>query len=130
MPICSCPHCKTYLKVKESQLNVAQGFVKCADCQGLFKAKDFVARADVASIDWMPDSISDIELVRRLGTYVIRSAKSRPTICSNIPDRTAACHPNWKTKAIMPPRRCRCRKFRCRVRLPHRLNAVKTIIGW
>ncbi len=70
MPICSCPHCKTYLKVKESQLNVAQGFVKCADCQGLFKAKDFVARADVASIDWMPDGISDIELVRRLGTYV------------------------------------------------------------
>ena len=65
MLICSFPHCKTYLKVKESQLNVAQGFVKCADCQGLFKAKDFVARADVASIDWMLDGISDTEPQRQ-----------------------------------------------------------------
>ena len=70
MPICSCPHCQTYLKVKESQLNVAQGFVKCVDCEGLFKAKDFVVRQKVASIDWLPEGVSDIDLVRRLGTYV------------------------------------------------------------
>ena len=70
MPICSCPHCNTFLKVKESQLNVAQGFVRCTDCQGLFKAKDFVAKQQVSSIDWMADGVSDIETVRRLGTYV------------------------------------------------------------
>lgn len=70
MPICSCPHCNTFLKVKESQLNVAQGFVRCTDCQGLFKAKDFVAKQQVSSIDWMADGVSDIEIVRRLGTYV------------------------------------------------------------
>ena len=70
MPICSCPHCNTFLKVKESQLNVAQGFVRCTDCQGLFKAKDFVAKQQVSSIDWMADGVSDIETVRRIGTYV------------------------------------------------------------
>ncbi|MGF6147091.1 MJ0042 family finger-like domain [Kingella potus] len=70
MPICSCPHCNTFLKVKESQLNIAQGFVRCTDCQGMFKAKDFVAKQQISSIDWMADGVSDIEAVRRLGTYV------------------------------------------------------------
>ena len=129
MPICSCPHCKTHLKVKESQMNVAQGFVKCADCQGLFKAKDFVARADVASIDWIPDGISDIELVRRLGTYV-RGRNSFSKEQADYLLEHSGQNGGLKTKAIMPPRRCRCRKFRCRFRLPHRLKAVKTIIGW
>ncbi|MDO4877873.1 MAG: hypothetical protein Q3966_01075 [Neisseria sp.] len=71
MPICACPHCKAYMKVKDSQMNVAQGFVRCTDCQGLFKAKDFVYTKNLGtSIDFLPDALSDIETVRKLGAYV------------------------------------------------------------
>ncbi len=71
MPICACPHCNAYIKVKEKQMNVAQGFVRCTDCQGLFKAKDFIYTKNIGtSIDWLPDAVSDIETVRKLGAYV------------------------------------------------------------
>ena len=43
MPACSCPHCKTPHWVKDAQLNVAQGFVVCTRCSGMFKAKDYLS---------------------------------------------------------------------------------------
>lgn len=39
MPACFCPHCKTRLWVKETQLNVAQGFVVCQNAKGCLKPK-------------------------------------------------------------------------------------------
>ena len=40
MPVCACPHCKTQLWVNDAQLNIAQGFVVCSQCEGLFQARD------------------------------------------------------------------------------------------
>ncbi len=45
MPVCACPHCKTQLWVNDAQLNIAQGFVVCSQCEGLFQARDPVRRA-------------------------------------------------------------------------------------
>ena len=40
MPACSCPRCRTQIWVKDEQLKIAQGFVVCTKCEGLFKAKE------------------------------------------------------------------------------------------
>ena len=40
MPACSCPRCHTQIWVKDEQLKIAQGFVVCTKCEGLFKATE------------------------------------------------------------------------------------------
>lgn len=68
MPACICPHCKTSLWVKDTQLNVAQGFVVCNKCEGLFKAKDSLAPSSApANPDTLPNAVTDIRLVHDMG---------------------------------------------------------------
>lgn len=71
MPACFCPHCKTRLWVKETQLNVAQGFVVCQKCEGLFKAKDHLASTKEPIFNDLPEAVSDVKLVHRIGTRAI-----------------------------------------------------------
>lgn len=71
MPACFCPHCKTRLWVKETQLNVAQGFVVCQKCEGLFKAKDHLASTKEPIFNDLPEAVSDVKLVHRIGTCAI-----------------------------------------------------------
>lgn len=68
MPACICPHCKTSLWVKDTQLNVAQGFVVCNKCEGLFKAKDSLAPSSApANPDTLPNAVTDVRLVHDMG---------------------------------------------------------------
>ena len=68
MPACICPHCKTSLWVKDTQLNVAQGFVVCSKCEGLFKAKDSLAPSSApANPDTLPNAVTDVRLVHDMG---------------------------------------------------------------
>lgn len=68
MPACICPHCKTSLWVKDTQLNVAQGFVICNKCEGLFKAKDSLAPSSApANSDTLPNAVTDVRLVHDMG---------------------------------------------------------------
>lgn len=71
MPVSVCPHCKTQLWVKDSQLNIAQGFVACSKCEGLFQAKDHL-RGTPENIQpgQLPPAVSDTKLIHRLGTRV------------------------------------------------------------
>ncbi len=62
MPACFCPHCKTRLWVKETQLNVAQGFVVCQKCEGMFKAKDHLASTKEPIFNDLPEAVSDVKL--------------------------------------------------------------------
>lgn len=71
MPACFCPHCKTRLWVKETQLNVAQGFVVCQKCEGMFKAKDHLASTKEPIFNDLPEAVSDVKLVHRIGTHAI-----------------------------------------------------------
>lgn len=71
MPACFCPHCKIRLWVKETQLNVAQGFVVCQKCEGLFKAKDHLASTKEPIFNDLPEAVSDVKLVHRIGTRAI-----------------------------------------------------------
>ncbi|MCP1661038.1 MJ0042-type zinc finger domain-containing protein [Neisseria perflava] len=71
MPACTCPHCQTRLWVKDAQLNVAQGFVMCAKCEGLFKAKDHADSVqDPAEADTLPAAVTNVRLVHDIGTQV------------------------------------------------------------
>lgn len=71
MPACICPHCKTSLWVKDTQLNVAQGFVVCNKCEGLFKAKDSLAPSSTpANPDTLPNAVTDVRLVHDMGSNI------------------------------------------------------------
>ncbi|WP_373740655.1 MJ0042-type zinc finger domain-containing protein [Neisseria sp.] len=71
MPACSCPHCKTRLWVKDNQLNIAQGFVVCSHCEGLFKAKDHVVKnGDRFQSATLPNAVTDVRLVHDMGKAV------------------------------------------------------------
>ena len=84
MPACICPHCKTSLWVKDTQLNVAQGFVVCNKCQGLFKAKDSLAPSSApANPDTLPNAVTDVRLVHDMGGNIRnRKQLSRHEIAS------------------------------------------------
>ena len=71
MPACTCPHCHTDLWVKDAQLNLAQGFVVCHQCEGLFKAKDPPAdpKAQVQP-ESLPAAVTDVRLVHNIGPQV------------------------------------------------------------
>lgn len=71
MPACFCPHCKARLWVKETQLNVAQGFVVCQKCEGLFKAKEHLASTKEPIFNDLPEAVSDVKLIYRIGTHAI-----------------------------------------------------------
>lgn len=71
MPACTCPHCKTHLWVKDAQLNVAQGFVVCHSCEGLFKAKDhFADLKEQFQPEALPQAVTDVRLVHNIGAQV------------------------------------------------------------
>lgn len=76
MPICVCPHCKARLAVKDTQLNLAQGFVVCTKCEGLFQAKHHISNTPhKASPEQLPAAATDTKLVRSIGPAV-RSHKA------------------------------------------------------
>ncbi|WP_416191520.1 MJ0042-type zinc finger domain-containing protein [Neisseria sp. CCUG12390] len=71
MPACTCPHCHTNLWVKDAQLNVAQGFVVCRKCEGLFKAKDHPAVPNAPlQPETLPDAATDVRLVHSIGAQI------------------------------------------------------------
>lgn len=71
MPLCVCPHCNTQLWVKDSQLNLAQGYVVCRSCQGLFQARSHTRpMPDNFNPDLLPAAGSDIRLVQQIGPQV------------------------------------------------------------
>lgn len=71
MPICVCPHCKARLAVKDTQLNLAQGFVVCTKCEGLFQAKHHISNTPhKASPEQLPGAATDTKLVRSIGPAV------------------------------------------------------------
>ncbi|PSJ79598.1 MJ0042-type zinc finger domain-containing protein [Neisseria iguanae] len=71
MPACTCPHCRTNLWVKDAQLNVAQGFVVCQKCEGLFKAKEHPADLkEQFQPEALPNAVTDVRLVHNIGTLV------------------------------------------------------------
>lgn len=76
MPICVCPHCKARLAVKDTQMNLAQGFVVCTKCEGLFQAKHHISNTPhKASPEQLPGAATDTKLVRSIGSAV-RSRKA------------------------------------------------------
>lgn len=113
MPACFCPHCKTRLWVKETQLNVAQGFVVCQKCEGLFKAKDHLASTKEPIFNDLPEAVSDVKLVHRIGTHAIGKKQiSRDEIAGilnggttppDIPPATAAAAPAAAPQVSVPP---------------------------
>ncbi|RPD87031.1 hypothetical protein EGK75_05410 [Neisseria weixii] len=71
MPACTCPHCRTHLWVKDAQLNVAQGFVVCQECEGLFKAKDHPTYLkEQFQPEALPNAVTDVRLVHNIGAQV------------------------------------------------------------
>ncbi|MFC3873970.1 MJ0042-type zinc finger domain-containing protein [Neisseria musculi] len=71
MPICVCPHCKARLAVKDTQLNLAQGFVVCTKCEGLFQAKHHISNTPhKAAPEQLPGAATDTKLVRSIGSAV------------------------------------------------------------
>ncbi len=68
MPVSECPHCHTQLWVKDTQLNIAQGFVVCSQCEGLFQAKDHTRQANPKiKPGQLPNAVTDMHLVRKVG---------------------------------------------------------------
>lgn len=77
MPICVCPHCKARLAVKETQLNLAQGFVVCTKCEGLFQAVHHISNTPHKALpEQLPSAATDTRLVRSLGA----AARSRKAL--------------------------------------------------
>lgn len=71
MPVCTCPHCKTRLWVKNTQFNVAQGFVVCSKCDGLFQARGHItATPDEPEPIDLPNALTDTKLIHALGPKV------------------------------------------------------------
>ena len=71
MPLCVCPHCSTQLWVKDSQLNLAQGYVVCRTCQGLFQARSHTRPIpENFHPDLLPAAQTDTKLVQKIGTPV------------------------------------------------------------
>ena len=66
MPACSCPRCHTQIWVKDEQLKIAQGFVVCTKCEGLFKAK--------FQPEVLPTAMTDLRLSRG-GKMPVQSQK-------------------------------------------------------
>lgn len=71
MPLCVCPHCETQLWVKDSQLNLAQGYVVCRTCQGLFQARSHTRPTpEHFHPELFPAAQTDTQLVQKIGTPV------------------------------------------------------------
>ena len=71
MPLCACPHCKTQLWVNDAQLNIAQGFVVCSQCEGLFQARDHTRPTPPKlQAGQLPEARTDVKLVHRIGKEV------------------------------------------------------------
>ncbi|UOO82339.1 hypothetical protein LVJ83_02365 [Uruburuella testudinis] len=80
MPVSVCPHCQTQLWVKNAQLNVAQGFVVCSRCEGLFQARNHITEAPAHTApEALPPAITDAKLVHTIGPQV----RSRKTLSKN-----------------------------------------------
>lgn len=76
MPVSICPHCQTQLWVKDAQLNVAQGFVVCSRCEGLFQARSHLSEMPKnVKPGQLPNAVTDAKLVHNIGPQV-RSRKT------------------------------------------------------
>ena len=76
MPVSECPHCHTQLWVKEAQMNLAQGFVMCSQCEGLFQAKSHLREMNPKVMPGqLPNAVTDINLIRKVGA----SAREKKT---------------------------------------------------
>ena len=84
MPACSCPHCKTPHWVKDAQLNVAQGFVVCTRCSGMFKAKDYLSGNLPADPAHLPVAVTDVRLVHNIGAQILKHSKLSRKEISNL----------------------------------------------
>ena len=100
MPACFCPHCKTRLWVKETQLNVAQGFVVCQKCEGMFKAKDHLASTKEPIFNDLPEAVSDVKLVHRIGTHAMARNRFPAT---KSPISSTAVQPCTIRRLRLPP---------------------------
>ncbi|WP_165010933.1 MJ0042-type zinc finger domain-containing protein [Neisseria yangbaofengii] len=98
MPACTCPHCRTHLWVKDAQLNVAQGFVVCQKCEGLFKAKDHPANLkEQFQPEALPNAVTDVRLVHNIGAQVRQHKQlSRNEIADLLDGVTLAPKPDTK----------------------------------
>lgn len=107
MPACTCPHCQTNLWVKDTQLNLAQGFVVCHQCEGLFKAAAHLADlGDHFQAEALPAAVTDVRLVHNIGAQVRQHKQlSRNEIADLLDGVTLAIKPepaaksgfNWRT---------------------------------
>ena len=75
MPACSCPRCHTQIWVKDEQLKIAQGFVVCTKCEGLFKAtENIVDLKGKFQPEVLPTAMTDLRLSRG-GKMPVQSQK-------------------------------------------------------
>lgn len=102
MPACFCPHCKARLWVKETQLNVAQGFVVCQKCEGLFKAKDHLASTKEPIFNDLPEAVSDVKLVHRIGTHAIGKKQISRDEIADILNGGTTLHDTPPAPAVAP----------------------------
>jgi predicted Zn finger-like uncharacterized protein len=56
LPITRCPHCKTAFRVRESQLTLRHGMVRCGACRGVFNAIQHLLHQRGNTITIMPAS--------------------------------------------------------------------------
>jgi predicted Zn finger-like uncharacterized protein len=59
LPITRCPHCKTAFRVRESQLTLRHGMVRCGACRGVFNAIQHLLHQRGNTITIMPASGTD-----------------------------------------------------------------------
>ncbi len=59
LPITRCPHCKTAFRVRESQLTLRHGMVRCGACRGVFNAIQHLLHQRGNTITIMPASGSE-----------------------------------------------------------------------
>lgn len=102
MPACICPHCKTPLWVNPAQLNVAQGFVVCKKCEGLFKAKDHPAPDTVLEQENLPAAVTDVRLVHDIGAGIRNRKQLSRNEIADLLDGVPIAAPEEKTAAKEP----------------------------
>ncbi len=67
-----CPHCNTQFRITESQVNTADGFVRCGVCKEVFNA------FEVASNDELQHSLLDQEKIASEPEHNISTAENTP----------------------------------------------------
>ena len=105
MPACSCPHCKTPHWVKDAQLNVAQGFVVCTRCSGMFKAKDYLSGNLPADPAHLPVAVTDVRLVHNIGAQILKHSKLSRKEISDVLNSALKEEPKAEEQAAVKTRK-------------------------